>query len=508
MRRSESPFLPAAVATALAVAAFCGAAAAAAPPPAVDGLFGDWNGVAPAYTDPTGDGARIDLGKVCVRSDSERITFCFETGVEMSLQGGNDLTLLIDGDGDRTTGRPAGDIGADLVWRFGDRKGEVWRNGASTIVEQSAVGLLQAPTVSSTRFEVSFLRWSPELGDIIPGPHLAFVLKDEETSWGDRLPDIGSVRVGLSDDSPPSGGPVDLDRRDPDDIRVLTFNVLFDGLFKRPAPFLRILRAIDPDVICFQEIWAHTAQQAADQVSLAMPDVAWYGASTTEGQVVSRYPFIESQAIDDAGNYWALIDLPDDRYDVDLSIVSAHPPCCDNEKGRQEQLDGVAAWLRDLVMTAKNGGNEKARAEGRPWLPVDTPIVVAGDMNMVGGAVQLRTLLDGEIVYVEEYGAPYPSDWDGTGLRDSDARLAGGVENYTWRDARSSFAPGKLDYIVYSDSVLRLDNSFVLSTSKMPEEALEKYGLRASDTLESSDHLPVVADFTPVAEPARTGTGE
>ncbi len=508
MRRPETTFRPAAIATALMLSTITLSAVANEPPPAVDGLFGDWDGIAPIYTDPSGDGARIDLGRVWVRSDRDRVTFSFETGIEMNLQDDNSLTLLIDGDGDRTTGRPVGDIGADLVWRFGERKGDFWRYGQETEVEQNVVGLLQAPTVSSTRFEVSFLRRSADLGDVIPGPAISFVLKDEETSWADRLPDSGSVRFNLSDGPPPSGGPIDLGRRNPNDIRVLTYNVLFDGLFKRPAPFVRLLRAIDPDVICFQEIWAHTAQQAADQVSLAIPDAAWYGASTTEGHVVSRYPFIENMPIDEAGNYWALIDLPDDRYDVDLSVVSAHPPCCDKEKERQEQLDGIAAWLRDLVTAAKDGGNDAARAEGMPWLPPDTPIIVAGDMNMVGGAIQLRTLLDGEIVYVEQYGAPYAADWDGTGLKDSDPRIAGGVENYTWRDTRSSFAPGKLDYIVYSDSVLRLGNAFVLSAERLPKEALTLYGLRASDTLESSDHLPVVADFTPVAAPARTGTGE
>ncbi len=493
-----------AAATVMAAALTAGASEV---PPAVDGLFEDWSDVPPAFTDTTGDGARLDLGRVWVRSNADRVTFSFETGLEINLQSGNELTLLIDGDGDKTTGNQVEGIGADLVWRFGDRKGEFWTDAGKASVEQSEVGLLQAPTVSSERFEVSFVRWSPDLGDVIPGPDIAFVLKDDETTWADRLPDAGSVRAELSLDPPPTGGEVDLGRRDPDDIRVLTYNVLFDGLFKRPAPFIRILRAIDPDVICFQEIWSHTAQQAADQVSLALPDATWYGANTTEGHVVSRYPFLEDAAIDEAGNYWALIDLPDDRYGVDLSVVSAHPPCCEKEKERQEQLDGIAAWLRDLE-GASAGGADAARASGEPWLPSHTPIVIAGDMNLVGGAVQVRTLVNGEIVYVDEYGPPHPADWDGTPMMDSDPRQAGGIENYTWRDARSSFAPGRLDYIVYSDSVLRPGNSFVLATETLSDEALSRYGLRASDTLESSDHLPVVADFTPVAAPARTGTGE
>jgi len=78
----------------------------------------------------------------------------------------------------------------------------------------------------------------------------------------------------------------------------------------------------------------------------------------------------------------------------------------------------------------------------------------------------------------------------------------------TWRDARSSFAPGRLDYIFYSDSVLRLERAFILATEELAPDVLARYGLRPDDTLVASDHLPVVADFTPLAAPARTEAGE
>lgn len=465
--------------------------AAASPPApvAVDGLFADWGDVLPAWIDPAGDGASTDFGRIWVRSDAERVTIRFDVGSEINLQGGNSITLLVDGDTDASTGRAVGGIGAELTWTFGERAGTAATNGRVVVIEQADVGLRQAPTVSSTEFEISLLRRTADGTALIPGPTASIVLTD---GGGDRLPDAGAVEVELSEAPPRPPLEVSLERRDPNDVRVLTYNVLFDGLFKRPAPFIRVLRAIDPDVICFQEIWSHTAQQAADQVSLALPDAGWVGANTTEGHVVSRYPLIESRAIDEAGNYWALIDLPDDRYDVDLSIVSAHPPCCDNEEGRQQELDGIAAWVRDLV------------APGGYDLRDGTPAVIAGDMNLVGRARQVRTLVAGEIVDEETHGGSGPLDWDGTPLADSNPRHAGGRDTFTWRDSRSSFAPGKLDYIVYSDSVLGLANAFVLATEELAPEALERYRLRAGDTLEASDHLPVVADFTPVAGRPRT----
>ena len=284
-----------------------------------------------------------------MRSDRERVTLLLDLGAEMNLQGGNTITLLVDGDSDTSTGRSVERMGAELTWTFGRREGEVWSAGCATRVEQADIGLWQAPTVSSVRFEVSFLRRTKTGVDIAPGPSVSFVLIDESEEGGDRLPNEGAVTVDLSDQPQPPPRTVSLERPRPDHIRVVTWNVLFDGLFKRPAPFIRVLRALDPDVICFQEIWAHTARQAADYVALAIPGVEWHGVNTHEGHVVSRYPLLQAAAIDASGNYWALVDLPDDTFEVDLSVICAHPPCCNKEVERQEELDGIAAWTRDTM---------------------------------------------------------------------------------------------------------------------------------------------------------------
>lgn len=466
------------------------------PPPSVDGLMGDWGGARPLCVDREGDGAGIDFGRVWVRSDSERITMRLEVGTEINLQNGNAITLLIDGDANPATGNAAQGLGVELAWTFGERSGTIWHEGRAIRVEQAAIGLRQAPTVSSREFEISIRRRAEDKTRIMPGPYLSIVILDEGSAGADRLPDEGGLTVALSETPPPPPLPVSLERWDPDDIRLLTWNVLFDGLFERPAPFVRVLRAIDPDVICFQEIWTHTARQAADQVSLALPDATWYGVHLAEGHIVSRYPFLDARPIDEAGNYWALIDLPDERYDTDLCVICAHPPCCDKEEERQRELDGIAAWIRDLVTP---GGIDLAPG---------TPIVVAGDMNLVGGAQQVQTLLAGEIADEATFGTSHRPDWDGTAFAASNPRHAGGRDIFTWRDPRSSFAPGKLDYIVYSDSVLKLGNAFTLATEELAPDVLERYGLHPRDTLEASDHLPVVADFTPTVSRARTERAE
>jgi hypothetical protein len=66
---------------------------------------------------------------------------------------------------------------------------------------------------------------------------------------------------------------------------------------------------------------------------------------------------------------------------------------------------------------------------------------------------------------------------------------------FTWYGQRESFWPGRLDFIIYSDAVVDIGNSFVLFTPAMSEEVLERYRLERWDATTASDHLPVVGDL-------------
>jgi endonuclease/exonuclease/phosphatase family metal-dependent hydrolase len=115
-------------------------------------------------------------------------------------------------------------------------------------------------------------------------------------------------------------------------------------------------------------------------------------------------------------------------------------------------------------------------------------VIVAGDMNLVGWSRQLDLLVDGPP------GAP--PDGDGTALADAFPRHLGGADTYTWRNDHGAFPPGRLDFILYGDSVLELHRRFVLWTPDLDAESLAALGLEAGDTARASDHLPVVADFS------------
>ena len=67
---------------------------------------------------------------------------------------------------------------------------------------------------------------------------------------------------------------------------------------------------------------------------------------------------------------------------------------------------------------------------------------------------------------------------------------------YTWRNDGSSYNPGKLDYIIYTDSNISISKHFVLNTLPMPNDLLIEWGLEVDDTYEASDHLPRIVDFS------------
>ncbi len=522
MTKSLPRFVSIGVAPALAGAALLSLVAVAAAdvgpsappvPPGIviDGRFEDWERLTPVYIDPAGDhrGADVDFGTLNISSDSERIYVYFELGSRRNLQNDNAIVLYVDTDNAAETGLAVGALGADLEWRFGERAGIFHGRTRDAPIGQADLGLRQGPTVSSTAFEISLDRGASLGGTpVFPTRTIAIVIRNEENGIRDWLPDDrGKLVFSLSSDEPPAPCPASLGRLSPAHVRVLSYNVLFDGIFKRPGPFVRILRALDPDVICFQEVMAHTAQQTADQVSLALPDATWHSATDGGGVTVSRYPIADSHVVEgERPSLWTLIDLPDDRYPSDLSVVNAHPPCCWKNEERQRALDSIAAWHRELQSPGARAADARAGAQAEapgttPRLPSGTPIVIAGDMNLVGYARQVETLLAGRIEYQEEFGPSHAADWDGTPLADAWPYHTTCREAYTWRGDDSPFSPGRLDYVVYSDSVIELAKGFVLWTPEMSEEDLAASGLRADDTAVASDHLPVVADFAFPAAP-------
>jgi len=274
------------------------------------------------------------------------------------------------------------------------------------------------------------------------------------------------------------------------EFRVMTQNVLTDDLFSKTSYFNRLINAIQPDIIAFQEIYDHTAAQTRELIQ-QFTGGTWYAQKQgTDIILVSRYPILESHFI--SGNGAFLVETNEGK----ILVVNAHLPCCDNDSGRQDEVDAIMAFIRD----AKNGNSSL-------HLDQNTPIIITGDMNFVGKSRQLRTYLEGDIQNEFSYGADFLPDWDNTALKDAVLYTTASPMAVTWSSSGSTYFPGRLDYMIYTDAVLNRLNGFALQTANLPQDSLNAYLVLANDSNNASDHFAVVADFkfgpeTAVDEPS------
>jgi len=454
-------------------------------PIAIEGLYKDWDGISPAYTDPFGDNgsSAIDFGRLWLANDDKYLYLRIEVGTEIKLNSDNGITLYVDWDGDSETGFSIAGRGADFKWEFGSRSGTVYTASGQDAFNPAEIGLIRAPTVSSNQFEMQISR-SPSLP--IASAHTIYLLfRNEVDGVQDTLPDSGAVAYTFSSEPVAPYRKIPLEKENASDLRILTYNVLRDGLFERTQYFSRILKAIHPDILNFQEIYNHTAQETLDLVKQILPPVSggdWYAAKNEDCITVSRFPILQHWALD--GNLASLLDTGTISATGRFLIINAHLPCCSDDVGRQKEADHIMSFVRD----AHTPG-------GDITLPARTPICLVGDWNMVGWAQELKTIITGDIIDNQTYGPDFHPDWDGTDLTDCISYHTATRDAYTWRNDGSSFTPGRLDFVVFTDSAIKVARNFILWTPTMSTSDLTKYGLEAKDVPNASDHLPHIADF-------------
>ncbi|MBD3334940.1 MAG: hypothetical protein GF355_05440 [Candidatus Eisenbacteria bacterium] len=457
-------------------------------PITIDGAWTDWEAVPPAYEDPQGDGGpgQADFHRLWLADDPERFYARFEAGAEINLQQDNDLVLYLDTDNDSQTGLPVDGIGAELAWSFGQRQGSFYHPGGSQTIFHADIHFCSLPTHSATQFELCIAR------DAVPdGSHPLFsgsvtrVLLRDGTA-GDQLPNTGESVSYVFDDGPaPPEDPLPIPRLDAQDLRLVTHNVLSDGPWSggQGPRFGRQLAAVAPHIVNFQEIYEHTPSQTAQFVETWLPSgpgETWHAAGNHDCQTISRLPVLGTWPLD--GNLAVLLDAGS-WLESDLLIVNAHLPCCTNDAGRRQEIDRILAFLRD----ARQPG-------GQLQIDADTPILILGDLNLVGDGSQLHSLLTGDIIDEDTYGEDFAPDWDGSHLTSIFWRQTEKRMGYTWRSDGSSYWPGHLDFMIYTDSVFEPAHRFLLYTPEMSPDSLAYYGLESYDSL-VSDHLLGTADF-------------
>ncbi|MEZ4906518.1 MAG: endonuclease/exonuclease/phosphatase family protein [Saprospiraceae bacterium] len=416
----------------------------------IDENFDDWSSVSTYISDDTGDvvTGKIDFSVLKVDNDSDYLYLTFDTGEEINLQDNNQVVLLIDIDNNVNSGFSYNGIGADFVYEFGSRYGYYYRNGSTYSVYHSDIELMSLPTVTSDTFEMAFKRkFYADNYLVVLGNTIKVIVYDQSTG-GDIIPDMsGGYSYQMKDNS--SFVPLDLiTRPDEDLLRIMSYNVEFDGYFDNEPPYQRLIKAISPDILCFQEIYDHTSAQVKTKIESYFGGTWYHSKIGDDLIVVSKYKIEDSYEI--GGNAAFLIDLSDNKK---ILVINAHLYCCDNDSGRQKEVDQIMNFIR----------NSKA---GTAAINIDenTPIVITGDMNFVGYNRQRKTLIYGDIFTESVYGSDFLPDWDNTYFEDALPRNLSYPACFTWNSPSSSYPSGRLDYFIYSGSVMTLENSFALST--------------------------------------------
>ncbi len=456
----------------------------------VDEDFSDWESIDILYADSLGDGSwSVDFQDFKAADDSLFLFLMLEVTHEINLQNDNDIILYIDTDNNSATGLAVEGIGAELEYRLGSRYGSVRLPGFNDNIHHQDIGLVSSPTVTSSVFELLIRKDAAFSGSaLFPQEQIKFVIKD--LASGDMIPDeTGGLDYSLASGA---GGEIkefSIEKEDPEYLRILSWNTLYDGLFEasRLPHFENILSATGFDIIGFQEIYDHNGYETAQVISDIIPPATGteYYYSNIEPDIicVSKYEILQSFAID--GNGAFLIDLGEDYDNRQMLFISAHPPCCDNDVQRQEEIDAIMAFIRN----AKEPG-------GMLELEENSPIVICGDMNLVGLNEQLNTLLTGDIKYEGMFGPDFDPDWDGSPLEDSKPSATSYPSSFTWYDEGSAYSPGRLDLMIYTGSVMTLENTYSLFTPALSNDELTLYNLLSEDSPSASDHQPVIADFS------------
>lgn len=433
-------------------------------------------------------------GDAAVVADGDYLYFRFSVeGSEIPPQSASQtLSLWLDLDASSATGQmrdrppPARTMGVDLEIQFAPRgeSGQVrpgtavyaiGPRGERRAIGHAAVDLVVLPTHAASWYEGRITRYlGSEPG--LPGTSMEgsgpirglFVVLDAEGPtdlWSDPfeavLPPAGPGRPTA--DEPLPG-------RLPQTLRVVSYNVHDSGPSVSPAPFDRLFQALQPDVVLVQE-WREDAATLAGWFTALVPTGSnWSAVADPDAGVgvISRYelvPLVGSAPRAEAGlvrTVAARVDTPDGP----VLVASVHLKCCGSVGTAEDQRRlAEARTIRDTL--------HGAMAEFEP-----VGIVVGGDLNLVGALEPMRALATG-------------LDLDSSDLAVAEPFVLGDWTQVTWSSPDSPFVPGRLDYVLFSESTMRVEQAFVVDTSRL-SPALT--GLDKADT-SASDHLPVVVDF-------------
>ena len=461
----------------------------------VDGIYNDWN-ESDLKVEEIGDHSSVDIQRLWVSNDEEFLFIRIDLNRDIDIEDNNNITILLDIDNNVNSGRRILQLGAEIIYAFGPQLGEAYLNRTTTI-RHPEIGLISQPTVTSDKYELAIKRRF-RIGNqsVEMSPRISLNIWND-TGQGDIIPD-GRTKViyDLDDNIKSQAVEFSQEKIEQDHFRLLCYNVERDALFDRVRGPLQeaLIKSVSPDIIAIQEVYEHSPSEVAEIINRILPlsQGEWkFSGVIPDIILISKWDIIATDAVD--GNGVFLLEKEDGSQ---LLIYNVHFPCCDNDSGRREEIDYLLSSIRDKSILFDIGDKIKPM----------TPITIVGDMNLVGFKDQLESLLTGDINDNRFYGPDFSPDLDGSDLEDANPYTIELPTNITWYDPNSGYNPGKLDFILYTGSQLKLTNTFVLSSEGMHQDLLQDFQLEnQSHSTRASDHLPLIADFSLVLDEDNDG---
>ncbi len=388
--------------------------------------------------------------------------------------------ILIDADDNPATGMALHGLGIDTAvllsppnqtgTGIGAQVMVYHTDGLGTSTGHADLGFLFQPTYASPAYEARIDRAA-----LLPSPNASVRVRVEQIEPDGAVLWSAAARADLP---PLSTAPRDdavLPRKASGADRVLSLNVLHSAPLTNPDAFRRTIRAIDPDIILFQE-WFGTAQPAIQQWVTTHLGTDWtaYAPSTNGIAIATRHPILETvpNPLPDSGPganarfAAAVIGAPGGP----IIAGSLHLKCC-----------GGAGTSEDTRRIAEAASINTTVAALRARHP-EAAVAIGGDYNLVGTRTPLETLAAG-------LGA------GGSDLIPVDAVTLGDAAAITWVDDQSLFSPGRLDWILIDPDSTPIRRAFMLDTRRISETSRHRAGLERDDSA-ATDHLPLVVDLT------------
>lgn len=439
----------------------------------IDGQFDEW-GAYPEYQDNRNESESNDIIKVANGNDSTMIYFHIEVNTEFDLFDNNTLVLYLDGDGNPQTGTSINNIGAEWKVDFSAKK--IFElSDPEFSIKMSGVPVIALPTFTSNKFEIGISTTNLINGKkLIEGPQFGYSFLFDELR-GDQVPADGEqLYRDFNKFNRNQSVKYNLEQQE-NTIRLITYNVLHDGLIKpeRKNKFTSFLSATKPDIIGFNECWKTTEQQAKSLLDKSLPGSTWYVKKLDGNITCSKYEIVKSWDVLPKSRLLAcLIQI---NSTTQALHINAHLSCCAKDDRRLEQAVALSEFI------------EKLKADST--ITKQTAILISGDMNLVGLKQQYNVLKNGN-------NKLNGSDVDSTSLTDLLAYQTNGKSAITWRDGKSSYPPGRLDYIFYSDFNIEPKSAYILDCSLLSPKELKYFDGLNSKSSEISDHLPIIFDFS------------